>query len=280
MINEACQNNDLAAKIYSGLAKTSSMSLEELLRVNDAQRRLNSSIDNRLIVLDLALKASNPQENPFVHKSLILQRFRLSSTNDRFSIAMDDWNEIISWQSIPQEESVYELKSLYSNLIENEADRLVAKGQYNDAVNLIRPIAINSLIDDSEVLSSSLVKLIEWENINTPALELIPNNAEWSYLDDGSDPTTEDSAWREPWFPEIGWKKGKAKLGYGDDGEITQITQGEIEGVKYITYYFRHKFNVAEGSKRPVLVADIVRDDGAIVYLNGIEIHRSNMPGR
>ena len=52
---------------------------------------------------------------------------------------MDDWNEIISWQSIPQEESVYELKSLYSNLIENEADRLVAKGQYNDAVNLIRP---------------------------------------------------------------------------------------------------------------------------------------------
>ena len=38
---------------------------------------------------------------------------------------------------------------------------------------------------------------------------------------------------------------------------------------KVRTYYFRHKFNIDDLSKTPFVVADIVRDDGVIVYLNG-----------
>ena len=47
---------------------------------------------------------------------------------------------------------------------------------------------------------------------------------------------------------------------------------------KYITYYFRHSFNVASPADFATLTARFVRDDGVVVYLNGIEVARSNMP--
>ena len=130
-----------------------------------------------------------------------------------------------------------ELKIIYSNLIETEANRLAENEDYSKAADMIEKVALASLVDEGEVLSSSLEKLIEWENVDSPALQFIPNNAEWSYLDNGTDPENGNSDWRQPWFPEIDWKKGKAKLGYGDDGEETEITKGETENAKYLAYH-------------------------------------------
>ena len=170
------------------------------------------------------------------------------------------------------------LWQMMAKLTENEADKLFEQNLVEDAINLLRPIAFASLTNDNENLSSSIVKLIEWENENPP-LEYIKSDAEWSYLDDGTNPDVEDEGdWKKSWFPEINWKKGKAKLGYGNDGETTRIEYGPDDQNKHITYYFRHKFNISEKSKRTILVSDIIRDDGAIVYFNGTEVHRSNLP--
>jgi gluconolactonase len=109
---------------------------------------------------------------------------------------------------------------------------------------------------------------------------VVPAGAVWKYLDDGSD---QGAAWRTPSFDDGDWKQGPAQLGFGDNGEVTEVgyidTDPDTEGVqKNMTTYFRHSFNVADASKIGALKLKLVRDDGAVVYLNGAEIARSNMP--
>ena len=102
---------------------------------------------------------------------------------------------------------------------------------------------------------------------------LIARGAEWRYLDDGSD---QQIAWRTREFDDSAWKTGAAELGYGDDDEATVIEFGSRFS-KHLTYYFRKEFVL--GSE-PVteLNLELVRDDGAAVYLNGQEVFRDNLP--
>ena len=103
----------------------------------------------------------------------------------------------------------------------------------------------------------------------------IPRGSVWRYLDNGSDQGT---AWRAPGFNDSGWKIGAAQLGYGDGDEATVIGYGPSATAKYTTSYFRRAFTVTDASQYTMLTLRLQRDDGAVVYLNGIEVFRSNMP--
>ncbi len=103
---------------------------------------------------------------------------------------------------------------------------------------------------------------------------LVPKHAIWKYLDDGSNQGTE---WRDIGFDDASWNEGPAPLGYGDGNEATVLSFGNNSNDKHITYYFRHKFEVINPITTPNIMVKILRDDGAIVYLNGTEIVRSNM---
>ncbi len=104
----------------------------------------------------------------------------------------------------------------------------------------------------------------------------VPTGSAWRYLDDGSDQGT---AWRDPSFVDSGWSSGAAQLGYGDGDETTVVSFGGDANDKHITTYFRHSFSVTGVGTYPRLDLQILRDDGAVVYLNGTELHRTNMPG-
>ena len=99
--------------------------------------------------------------------------------------------------------------------------------------------------------------------------------AEWSYLDDGNDP---GPTWIEPAFDDAAWDVGPAELGYGDGDEATVVDFGPDELDKHITTWFRHEFSVADASSWNALFLRLVRDDGVVVYLNGQEVHRYNLP--
>ncbi len=107
---------------------------------------------------------------------------------------------------------------------------------------------------------------------------LVPPGAVWKFLDNGSNQGT---AWRATNFNDTAWAGGPAELGYGDaaDGhpERTVVSYGTNASVKFITTYFRHAF-VAAPATFTNLVLGVVRDDGAVVYLNGAEVWRNNMP--
>jgi hypothetical protein len=105
---------------------------------------------------------------------------------------------------------------------------------------------------------------------------LVPAGATWKYLDDGSDQGT---AWRDPGFDDSSWATGPAELGYGDGDEATEVSYGPDPEEKHISTYFRHAFTVDDASTYGGLRLRLLRDDGAVVYLNGTEVRRSNMPG-
>ena len=104
---------------------------------------------------------------------------------------------------------------------------------------------------------------------------LIADTASWKYLDNG---TNQDTAWKSNSFDDSSWNIGVAELGYGNGDEATIVGYGPSSSNKYITTYFRKKFNVTDTSIIKTLALEILRDDGAIVYINGIEVARANMP--
>jgi tetratricopeptide (TPR) repeat protein len=107
------------------------------------------------------------------------------------------------------------------------------------------------------------------------SIELVPRGEEWRYLDDGSDPGV---GWRELDFDDSGWKTGRAQLGYGDGDESTELEFGSDGNDKYPAAYFRRVFRLADPARIPLLRLELLRDDGAAVYLNGKEIVRDKLP--
>ena len=108
-----------------------------------------------------------------------------------------------------------------------------------------------------------------------PAESLVPRGATWSYLDDGSN---QETAWREVDFPDAAsWATGEAEFGYGDNDEKTEISFGPDSQNKFITTYFRHEFTASNVDEIAALNLGLLRDDGAAVYLNGVEVARDNL---
>lgn len=103
----------------------------------------------------------------------------------------------------------------------------------------------------------------------------ITKNDIWSYQDSGFNL---GSTWKETNYEDSTWKFYLGKFGYGDGNERTNIKFGSNSNNKFITTYFRKKFIVADSSKIDSLLFNLLVDDGAIVYLNGKEIFRRNMP--
>jgi hypothetical protein len=109
---------------------------------------------------------------------------------------------------------------------------------------------------------------------------LIPAGSVWKYLDNGTD---QGVLWRGTNFSDASWTAGPAELGYGDASEgrpeATVVSYGGNASAKYITTYFRHEFDVPDASIHSTLKLRVIRDDGVVVYLNGQEIWRNNLPG-
>ncbi len=102
----------------------------------------------------------------------------------------------------------------------------------------------------------------------------VPAGSAWSYSDTGTDLGT---AWRDPAFDDSGWSSGPAQLGYGDGDEATVVSFGPDPNDKYPTTYFRHTFTIGAGESIQAARLRTLRDDGAVMYLNGVEIYRSNI---
>lgn len=147
----------------------------------------------------------------------------------------------------------------------------------NTLVNGINVIAVelhqfdSTTLNDDAIFDLSLnAKRVPMSVTNFP----IAKNSEWYYLDDGTDQGTN---WRQPSFYEGNWNYGPGKLGYSD-APTTTLSFGPNSSNKYITYYFRKKFNVPSvATLADTLLINVLRDDAAVVYINGTEVLRSNI---
>jgi hypothetical protein len=103
----------------------------------------------------------------------------------------------------------------------------------------------------------------------------IAKASNWSAFDLGREPA---GAWKTLAYNDAGWLHGPAVLGYGDPVS-TLLNYGDDPNNKYITTYFRKRFEIANlAALGDSLLLGVRRDDGAVVYINGTEVARSNMP--
>ena len=111
------------------------------------------------------------------------------------------------------------------------------------------------------------------QNVSSQAT-IFGYGAGWKYLDNGSNQGT---AWQAANFADAGWSSGNGQLGYGDGDETTILSYGGNASNKYVTTYFRKSFTVSNPLLYSLFTANVKRDDGIIVYLNGAEIYRNNI---
>ena len=106
---------------------------------------------------------------------------------------------------------------------------------------------------------------------------LITKQSTWKYLDQGVYPGND---WLTNGYNDVSWSSGQGQLGYGDGDENTVVSFGGNSNDKHITTYFRKTFSVNNPSGfSGQMSLNLLRDDAAIVYLNGAEIVRSNIQG-
>lgn len=104
---------------------------------------------------------------------------------------------------------------------------------------------------------------------------LFPMGSNWKYNDSGIFPGT---TWFQSAYSDSQWASGNAELGYGDGDEQTTVSYGPDSGNKHITTYFRKTFYVANPAQFNSINGSVKRDDGIVVYVNGLEVYRNNMP--
>ena len=102
-------------------------------------------------------------------------------------------------------------------------------------------------------------------------ISLVATGAVWKYNDSGADLS---NAWRTLSYNDAAWFSGPAQLGFGDGDEATLVASNQ-----QVTTYFRRTFTVGDPWALTNLTVRVLRDDGAIVYLNNVEVFRSNLPG-
>jgi hypothetical protein len=140
------------------------------------------------------------------------------------------------------------------------------------------PRAPGDAINPSAILVSHNGEIAE------PAT-LVPRGATWRYFDSGAEPPAAGGrAWRDPEYADDSWDAGPAILGFAGSAAanavatLTKRWLVGISGPQVTTTYFRHEFHVDSLADVSGLSIEILRDDGAIIYLNGVELLRENMP--
>lgn len=106
-------------------------------------------------------------------------------------------------------------------------------------------------------------------------VELLARGATWSYWDRAEAPP---GAWTNVGYDDSSWSRGPAPLGYGD-AQVTVTSYGADPYAKPLTQWFRTRVTLTETRTLARAWVDLVRDDGAWVVLNGVEVARSNLPG-
>ncbi|MEL7118267.1 MAG: DUF4397 domain-containing protein [Bacteroidota bacterium] len=190
------------------------------------------------------------------------------------------FSDSIAWDSIPawdqggdagENQRTPDLSTLISQIINQDG------WESNNAMTFIisgegKRVAISA--NNNANAPARLV--INYDLVEFPITSFpISTNDIWRYNDTV---VGIDSSWTTLDFDDTEWRFGQAQLGYGDGDESTVLDFGDDPDNKRITYYFRKKFTVEDPSSLDAINLGLLRDDGAIVYINGEEVLRSNMP--
>jgi hypothetical protein len=111
---------------------------------------------------------------------------------------------------------------------------------------------------------------------------LVTNGSSWKYYASTAEPPVDGNFffWAEGNYDDSTWSSGLGELGNGDstDGypETTTIDIGPLNN-RYRTIYFRKKFQSGNPASFGGVILRVLRDDGAVVHLNGAPVWTNNI---
>ncbi len=105
---------------------------------------------------------------------------------------------------------------------------------------------------------------------------LVPLNATWKYKKGTAEASNPTQAWRAANFDDSSWSSGPAPVYYGET--FTSGTVISDMRNSYTTLFLRSSFRVAEAANFDRLALHVLVDDGYVVWINGAEVARFNVP--
>ena len=124
-------------------------------------------------------------------------------------------------------------------------------------------------------------RFVGWKNLNGDMEDIFSYGSDWEYYDKGS---LDGKDWQSASYADA-WSRGDAPLGFftsdrnNERGYATFLDYGTNANSKRPTYYFKKTVTLdGAPSAGDVFRLGYVVDDGFIVYVNGTEAVRYNMP--
>ncbi len=105
--------------------------------------------------------------------------------------------------------------------------------------------------------------------------QLVAESASWRYYYDLTAPA---ASWASSSFNDSSWSTGVGPIGYGSTLVTTTLPVASATNDRPRAVYFRNSFNIADKSQIASLELTGVADDGVVIYVNGVEVGRQNMP--
>ncbi|MFT4628682.1 MAG: hypothetical protein ACI8PZ_007378 [Myxococcota bacterium] len=103
---------------------------------------------------------------------------------------------------------------------------------------------------------------------------LVPRAAEWRWHTSLEGPGPD---WATPEYDDAAWSVGPAPLGFGDAHIVTALPEGD-DLARYRAAWFRTTFDLDDADAAIAIVGSLLRDDGAVLWVNGEEVYRNRMP--
>ena len=108
------------------------------------------------------------------------------------------------------------------------------------------------------------------------AAELFPLGSSWKYYLGTQEASNPIDAWRAGNFDDSAWPVGAAPVGYGENNIVTTIPSSSRGG--WLSVFFRKSFVVSNPANVSRLDLAVLIDDGYVVWINGHEVGRYNVP--
>ncbi len=129
-------------------------------------------------------------------------------------------------------------------------------------------------VDNIGQLSTSAPVQVTTPATPPPSSALVGSDTPWRWRYASTAP---DNGWAGAVFDDSGWSSGTGPFGFGSTLVNTDIGVG-APSPRPLTAQFRTSFEVADVGALGAHELTFVADDGVVVYLNGVEVARQNLP--
>lgn len=269
--------NSCEVHVYEGrILLTTSQNRRELSKGNSCR----FSEDGEILEIDQTedvLKDNSPK--------IILLGDRKLKPGEKMELVLDSNSRKISGEVSLAFDSENKLKykligySKGEKVFESETHQAGDKYSINIPTDQLEDLAVEMKVEKGHVINGVLsinnLKMSSGGNRPYEGETLITSNSNWHYLFETNPPEN----WLETDFDFSQWKTGEATIGFGDKDLKTKIGPDSLKKTVH-RIYFRKNFEIndLEINSLKKMNVNLLADDGALVFLNGKEIVRFNLP--